>query len=117
MQTRRKLFRLSKFYLLLLALPATSLAGTITVQPGSCVNVSGQEICSPSTPGAGNAQMEVTYSCRYGAHKSGDLPGYKTYALIKVITDPSGKSSEVFVKDFGMKGKAKCEQAVDDRSK
>lgn len=96
---------------------ATVYAGTITVQPGSCVNVSGQEICSASETSVGTAKLEVTYSCRYGVHKSGDLPGYKTYALIKVITDSSGKSTEVFVKDFGMKGKAKCEQAVEDRAK
>ena len=84
-----------------------ALAGEpIYVQPGQCVM--GDATVAPG---------EVTYACRYSEHKGGDLPGYKTYGLVKIVGKADGSLSEVLIKDFGMKGKEKCDEAASDRKK
>jgi hypothetical protein len=104
-----------------------ALAGeTVYLQPGQCVMVGSQQVCalkSDVKDGKGDAAAaspapgDVNYVCRYGEHKGGDLPGYRTYGLVKVTTRADGKFSEILIKDFGIKGKEKCEQAAEDRRK
>jgi len=94
-----------------------ALAGEpIYVQPGQCVMVGSQQVCAMKGD-ATVAPGEVTYACRNSEHKGGDLPGYKTYGLVKVVGKPDGSLSEVLIKDFGMKGKEKCDEAAADRKK
>lgn len=94
-----------------------ALAGEpIYVQPGQCVMVGSQQVCAMKGD-ATVAPGEVTYACRYSEHKGGDLPGYKTYGLVKIVGKADGSSSEVLIKDFGMKGKEKCDEAAADRKK
>ncbi len=88
----------------------------IYVQPGQCVMVGSQQVCAMKGDAA-VAPGEVTYACRYSEHKGGDLPGYKTYGLVKLVGKADGSFSEVLIKDFGMKGKEKCDEAVADRKK
>ena len=88
----------------------------IYIQPGNCVMVGLQQVCALKSD-AISAPGEVSYACRYAEHKGGDLPGYKTYGLIKIINKADGSSAEVLIKDFGMKGKEKCDEAAADRKK
>lgn len=88
---------------------------TIYIKPGQCVMVGAQQVCASSTDAAATAG-DVTYACRYGEHRGGDLPGYKTYGLVK-LNNQDGKVTETLIKDFGIKGKEKCDEAAADRKK
>jgi len=96
--------------------PAALAGEPIYVQPGQCVMVGSQQVCAMKGD-ATVAPGEVTYACRYSEHKGGDLPGYKTYGLVKIVGKADGSLSEVLIKDFGMKGKEKCDEAAADRKK
>jgi hypothetical protein len=86
----------------------------IYVQPGQCIMVGAQQVCAAKVEGAA-VVAEVSYACRFGEHRGGDLPGYKTYGLVKLTTGTNGKVSETLIKDFGLKGKEKCDAAAADR--
>jgi hypothetical protein len=104
--------------LLVLALTVTSIAAaaeTIFVQPGQCIMVGSQQVCAQKNDAT--ASTEPTYACRFAEHKGGDLPGYKTYGLVKIVTRPNGSVTEMLIKDFGIKGKDKCDAAAEDRRK
>ncbi|NDE17309.1 hypothetical protein EBZ80_20500 [bacterium] len=96
-----------------------ALAGDpVYLQPGQCVMVGAQQVCAMKPDASATpAPNEVNYVCRYSEHKGGDLPGYKTYGLVKVTTRADGSSREILIKDFGIRGKEKCEQAAEDRKK
>ena len=100
-----------------LVFAATAFAGeTIYIKPGQCVMVGAQQVCATSADAAATAG-EVTYACRFAEHRGGDLPGYKTYGLVKLTTGANGKVTETLIKDFGLKGKEKCDDAAADRKK
>lgn len=107
----------------LLMAPVALAGEPIYLQPGQCVMVGAQQVCALKADAKGDAAAatpapgDVNYVCRYAEHKGGDLPGYKTYGLVKVTTRADGKTTEILIKDFGMKGKDKCEQAAEDRRK
>ncbi len=106
------------FFLGLASGPVAFGGEPIYLQPGQCVMVGSQQVCAmKSDVAATPAANEVTYACRYAEHKGGDVPGYKTYGLVKVTVRPDGSSREILIKDFGMRGKEKCEQAAEDRKK
>lgn len=99
------------------ALVGVALGGEpIYVQPGQCVMVGSQQVCAMKADALGTPG-EITYACRYSEHKGGELPGYKTYGLVKIVTKAQGASSEILIKDFGLKGKEKCDDAAEDRKK
>jgi hypothetical protein len=85
----------------------------IFVQPGQCIMVGTQQVCAVKAEGI--QPGDVSYACRFGEHRGGDLPGYKTYGLVKLTTAANGKVSETLIKDFGIKGKEKCDAAAADR--
>ena|GEM_PF-1746967 len=113
------LFRVPAVAFLVAALAPVALGGDpVYLQPGQCVMVGAQQVCAMKPDASATpAPNEVNYVCRYSEHKGGDLPGYKTYGLVKVSTRADGSSREILIKDFGIRGKEKCEQAAEDRKK
>jgi hypothetical protein len=100
-----------------IGLAGPALAGeTIYIKPGQCLMVGSQQVCATGSDAAASPG-EVTYACRFAEHRGGDLPGYKTYGLIKLTTGTNGKVTETLIKDFGLKGKDKCDEAAADRKK
>jgi hypothetical protein len=106
----------------LLSFTGVARAGSVMVRPGQCVIVGTTEVCA-SLPTADNcaqakeqAKADHIFSCRYDLHPHPEMPGLKSYALVRTTVNEYGKKTDVIIKNFGISDKAGCEAAAEKKN-
>jgi hypothetical protein len=98
----------------LLGLFATmALADPIFISPGQCIMIGSQQVCATRSEGPAPEAKHIIHVCRYSDYKDSEIPSLKSYALIEVVINDSGRKTETITKNFGPNGREACEQELE----
>ena len=108
--------------ILLLTFGTGVLQAAIFVRPGQCVTVGSTEVCASLPDQAQCVQTQVAtngdhiFTCQYDLHPHAEMPGLKTYALVRTTVPASGKPIDTIIKNYGITDKLTCESEAEKKN-